>query len=249
MLSPAVISAFIFSSSSRRYIGSGNGNGVPAKERTICIKSSSSSSSEFGELAASKNLPQLNSTLIEAALERLPWEIEDDNDDGIDEDDSNNNDDNSYSSSTTAGTWENGQQWYETRQLLTNQWILPRDLTNGSWESYGIAANKGEEKMLNAVPQLLRLNIDYVGAAAKTLLSVLKLPPALVRREPILLTMKPDRLEGGFESLLLIEKKNRDDGSDNDSDDIKAVRESCRDTSGMLLEAATKWEQKKELIQ
>jgi hypothetical protein len=103
--------------------------------------------------------------------------------------------------------------------------------------------------MLNAVPQLLRLNIDYVGAAAKTLLSVLKLPPALVRREPILLTMKPDRLEGGFESLLLIEKKNRDDGSDNDSDDIKAVRESCRDTSGMLLEAATKWEQKKELIQ
>jgi hypothetical protein len=242
LLSPVIISAFV-SSSSRRRIG----HGVSAKARTTCIKSSS----EFGEIAASKNLPKLNSTLIEAALERLPWEVEeDDDDDDIDEYD-NDNDDSCSSSTKSTFTWENGQQWYETRQLLTTQWILPRDLTNGSWESYGIAANKGEEKMLNAVPQLLRLNIDYVGAAAKTILSVLKLPPALVRREPILLTMKPDRLEGGFESLLLIEKKkkNMDDGSDNDRDDIQAVRESCRDTPGMLLGAATKWEQKKKSMQ
>lgn len=244
LLSPVIISAFV-SSSSRRRID----NGVSAKARTTCIKSSSSSSSEFGEIAASKNLPKLNSTLIEAALERLPWEVEE-GDDDIDEYDKDN-DDSCSSSTESACTWENGQQWYETRQLLTTQWILPRDLLNGSWESYGIAANRGEEKMLNAVPQLLRLNIDYVGAAANTVLSVLKLPPALVRREPILLTMKPDRLEGGFESLLLIEKskKNMDDGSDNDSDDIQAVRESCKDTPGMLLEAATKWEQKKESIQ
>ena len=246
LLSPVIISAFVSSSSRRRRID----NGVSAKARTTTyIKSSSSSLSEFGEIAASKNLPKLNSTLIEAALERLPWEVEE-GDDDIDEYDKDN-DDSCSSSTESACTWENGQQWYETRQLLTTQWILPRDLLNGSWESYGIAANRGEEKMLNAVPQLLRLNIDYVGAAANTVLSVLKLPPALVRREPILLTMKPDRLEGGFESLLLIEKskKNMDDGCAYDSDDIQAVRASCKDTPGMLLEAATKWEKKKESIQ
>eukprot|EP00580_Thalassiosira_gravida_P010760 CAMPEP_0201644568 /NCGR_PEP_ID=MMETSP0493-20130528/30462_1 /ASSEMBLY_ACC=CAM_ASM_000838 /TAXON_ID=420259 /ORGANISM="Thalassiosira gravida, Strain GMp14c1" /LENGTH=132 /DNA_ID=CAMNT_0048119291 /DNA_START=349 /DNA_END=747 /DNA_ORIENTATION=- len=122
-------------------------------------------------------------------------------------------------------------------------------MSNGSWESYAIAANNGEDKMLSAVPQLLRLNPEDVEKSAKMVLDVLRLPPVLLRKEPLLLAMSPDRLIRGFESLLLAEtrdmirkKKGRgEDRVEGGTDEviIGVVREACKDTPGLLLEAAS----------
>ena len=91
-----------------------------------------------------------------------------------------------------------------------------------------MAANKGEERILIQVPQLLRL--EDVVDSAKMVLSLLKLPPALLRQEPLLLAMEPERLQGGFERLR--EELGADDAF---------IRESCRDAPSLLLEAAKNW--------
>ena len=70
----------------------------------------------------------------------------------------------------------------------------------------------------------------YIRVSAFADRHLLKLPPALLRKEPLLLAMAPDRLLGGFESLR--EELGCDDAS---------VRESCKDTPGLLLESAKKW--------
>mmetsp|Transcript_8805 Transcript_8805/g.13244 ORF Transcript_8805/g.13244 Transcript_8805/m.13244 type:complete len:265 (-) Transcript_8805:147-941(-) len=191
--------------------------------------------SEFGAISASDAPPRLNPTLIEAALTQLPWETG-----------GNNSDD---EQSIIAEEIGSGKRWYTTRQILTRLWVLPRDMSNGSWESYAIAANNGEDKMLSAVPQLLRLNPEDVEKSAKTVLKVLRLPPALLRKEPLLLAISPDRLIRGFESLLLAEtremiQKKKEGGEDRiegGTDEVitGVVREACKDTPGLLLGAAS----------
>ena len=126
-------------------------------------------------------------------------------------------------------------------QVLTKLWVLPRDPSNGSWEAYAIAADKGEDKMLSSVPQLLRLRTEDIEASAKTVLSVLRLPPALLRREPLLLTIPSDRLISGFDSLVNTEKSKGNDTIDDKINEV--IREACKDSPGLLLEAATKTKQ------
>ena len=172
----------------------------------------------FGELSISEEAPQLSAPLIQSAQERLPWEepLADD----------------SINSDNDIVSWRSGKQWYITRQRLMDVWVLPRDMSNGSWEAYAAAANRGEESILQKSPQLLRLPSEQIIASAKTVLSVLKLPPALLRKEPLLLTMEPQRLQGGFEQLQA-----------NDSyADAAMAREACKNTPGLLLEAAQNWE-------
>ena len=103
---------------------------------------------------------------------------------------------------------------------------------NGLWENYADAAIRGEEKNLQQVAQLLRLESESIILPAKTVLNKLGLPPALLRKEPILLSMSPDRLRRGFES---IRNMNSDDIND------KSPLEACRDTEGLLVKAVTKW--------
>ncbi|KAL9190791.1 hypothetical protein ACHAXT_000497 [Thalassiosira profunda] len=177
-------------------------------------------SSEFGAISASSAPPRLNPELIDAALVRLPWEVEeeDDTSHALDED----------------LDLISGERWFNTRQILTRLWVLPRDMSNGSWEAYADAANRGEDAMLTNVPQLLRLSPDEVEASAKTVLKELQLPPALLRREPALLTVPPERLVGGFDAIVQLETEKEDS-----SDVVLAARKVCRDEQGLLLKAAT----------
>ena len=196
--------------------------GVPSCQRQITRLQNSvlfSVSSEFGAVSASSSPPRLD-LLIEAARVLLPWEDKVGND---------NNEVVCLSEEISSG-----KQWYQTRQLLTRLWVLPRDMSNGSWESYAIAANNGEDRMLSCVPQLLRLPPDDIEKSAKTVLSILKLPPALLRREPLLLTVPPGLLVKGFEKLLC-------DATLEDIDEATRlnVLEACKDTPGLLIEAAT----------
>lgn len=192
-------------------------------------------SSEFGAVSASSSPPRLDPFLIEAARERLPWEE-------IIENDSNE------VACLSEEMISSGQQWFQTRQLLTRLWVLPRDMSNGSWEAYTKAANNGEDRMLSCVPQLLRLPPEDIERSAKTVLSELKLPPALLRREPLLLTVPSDLLVRGFEKLLcgereIIISEGKDtrcvtqEGSDEETQ--LNVLEACKETPGLLLEAAT----------
>jgi len=164
--------------------------------------------------------------LVEAALTRLPWEIEN----GGDEE-------------ALAEEISSEERWYNTRKILSRLWVLPRDILKDN----GTAASKGEDRMLSAVPQLLRLRSEDVESSAKTVLSVLRLPPALLRKEPLLLTIQPDRLVRGFDGLVLAETKKMIQDTDNerlegiDEEIGSAVREACKDTPGLLLEAATQW--------
>ena len=168
----------------------------------------------FGELSISEEAPQLSAALIQSAQERLPWEqpLEDD----------------SLNIENDIESWRSGKQWYSTRQRLMDMWVLPRDMSKGSWEAYAAAANRGEESILEKAPQLLRLPSDNIVDSTRMVLSVLKLPPALLRKEPLLLTMEPQRLQGGFERL-----------QTNDSyADAAMAREACKNIPGLLLEAA-----------
>ena len=200
--------------------------GVPPCQRQIIQNSALFSiSSEFGAVSASSSPPRLDQVLIEAARVRLPWE---------ENRESDNNEVDFLSEEISSG-----QQWYQTRQLLTRLWVLPRDMSNGSWEAYAIAASNGEDKMLSCVPQLLRLPPGDIERSAKTVLSVLKLPPALLRREPLLLTVPSDLLVKGFEKLLCGEREDVTREGIIDGEIRLKVLEACKDTSGLLLEAAT----------
>ncbi len=199
--------------------------GVSPCQRQISQNSALFSiSSEFGAVSASSSPPRLDPLLIDAARVRLPWEEKREGD----------NNEVAYLSEDISS----GQQWYQTRQVLTRLWVLPRDMSNGSWEAYAEAANNGEDRMLSCVPQLLRLPPDDIERSAKTVLSILKLPPALLRREPLLLTVPSDLLLKGFEQLLSDEREDvTREGTD---EEIRLnVLEACKDTSGLLLEAAT----------
>lgn len=180
-----------------------NGFAFPNKRATSPLNA------EFGELSISQP-PRLDDDLIRAARAPLPWESVYDRDDD-------------------SSCWQNGQRWFETRASLTKLWVLPRDMSNGSWENYAAAADEGERKILERVPQLLRLESSLVVESARTVLRQLKLPPALLRREPILLAMEPARLRGGYDRL----KKTMVDES--------KLREACRDTPGLLAETAARW--------
>jgi hypothetical protein len=158
----------------------------------------------------------LDAEWIKAARKPFSWDDgDDDDDDDLYKDQTNDND-------IDLVSWQNGQRWFVTREKLMDLWVLPRDMSNGNWERYADAAIRGEEKVLQQVPQLLRLETDAVLKSAQTVLNDLRLPPALLRKEPILLAMSPNRLKGGFEM------------SGGDS-------EACRDTQGLLVEAASNW--------
>lgn len=188
-----------------------------------------SQSSEFGAISSSDAPPRLNPALIEEARARLPWETEKDDDDDA-----------------MAEEISSGQRWYETRKILTKLWVLPTDLL--SWEDSATAANNGEDKLLSSVPQLIRLPPIKIKASAKTVLSTLNLPPALLRREPLLLTVSPDLLSRGFDDVILAQAKKMECDVDIDVVSLectiesikKGACEACKDTPGLLLEAATK---------
>jgi len=201
--------------------------GVPPRQRPTIKEDSAifSVSSEFGAVSASNSPPRLDPLLIEEAQVRLPWEEQIEND---------NNEVACLSEEISCG-----QQWYQTRQLLTRLWVLPRDMSNGSWEAYAVAANNGEDRMLSCVPQLLRLPSDDIERSAKPVLSLLKLPPALLRREPLLLTVPPELLVTGFEKLLSGERERGNTREGIDEEARLNVLEACKDTPGLLLEAAT----------
>ncbi|KAL7553051.1 hypothetical protein ACHAWF_016297 [Thalassiosira exigua] len=185
--------------------------------------------SEFGAISASNEPPRLSPTLVEAAFERLPWEI---------------GENLSYKDvpATAVDEISSGEHWMDTRKVLTRLWILPRDMSNGSWEAYAAAANKGEDKMLARVPQLLRLDPDEVEASAKTVLSALKLPPAALRLEPSLLTIPSEYLVRGFNNLLLakMSKDGRQVDVENRVDDeiLLAVRNACKEIPRLLIDAS-----------
>jgi len=146
-------------------------------------------------------------TMVDAAQQPLPWEL--------------------VTSVPDQDNWQNGENWLETRQALMDMWVLPRDISNGSWDNYAEAANRGEEKVLRQVPQLLRLEPKAILESARTVLNKLNLPPALLRSEPLLLAMAPERLCGGFQNL--------------PGADTASVQEACREDHGLLVEAATTW--------
>lgn len=227
----AASSAFEHAATHRRRHGSGGDHGLP--HRSMTRKPSRdraagnlfSTSSDRGALSASGSAPRLNPALIESALTILPWEIDNDSGSGG----------GSESAAEEIGT---GQRWLESRQILTKLWVLPRDMSNGAAEHYARAANDGEDRMLAGVPQLLRLAPGDIEASAKTVLSLLGLPPALLRREPLLLTVPSADIVRGFDRLHLAETGEKYfEGS---AEKIcEGVRELCRDTPGLLLGAAT----------
>jgi len=171
---------------------------------------------EFGELSIPE-APRLSTAWIQAAEERLPWELV-------------GKDNHEITDDAEGTAWQSGERWCTTRQSLVNMWVLPRDMTNGAWENYAMAANRGEEKILSKVPQLLRLESMAVVDSAKMVLQTLKLPPALLRQEPILLAMEAERLLGGFKRLY--KEFNLEEA---------LVRESCKNEPGLLVEASINW--------
>ena len=75
-------------------------------------------------------------------------------------------------------------------------------------------------------------------ASAKTVLKTLRLPPAILRKEPLLLTVSPDRLVSGFSAET---KKVENESTDVKTDAAASVvREACKDMPSLLLETCTK---------
>ena len=163
---------------------------------------------DLGELAVSQPSP-LDLTLVESAKERLPWE---DHGDTLEQD---------------GIAWESGSTWHETRVKLVNLWVLPRDMSNGAWESYALAASKGEQKLLSQAPQLLRLSTDEVVQSAKTVLNDLGMPPAVLRSHPILFTMTSEQL---LESYAALQSEMNDSNFE--------LKTKCRDEPEILVQRA-----------
>ena len=155
---------------------------------------------------AAPNAPLLDTALIDAARANLSWE----------------------KSYDDAVAWESGELWGQTRLRLVELWVLPRDMSNGADERYAKAAERGETKILNAVPQLLRLPSSDVIASAKAVLSA-PLPPALLRSEPALLSYPRCHIEGGLGKLMTTMSSK------------EAAIVACRDTPGLLLGAVEGW--------
>ena len=174
---------------------------------------------EFGELSISPP-PFLEPDLIQAATEPLPWES-------------------SSNPTQPADDWQTGQLWFETRSALMKLWVLPRDMSNGSWEPYAMAANRGEMTLLTQVPQLLRLS--HVTAAAQYVLHDLGLPAAVLRQEPLLLVMTVEQLQGGFDTLVAKEQQRQGASDDHKECSVKSTRAAIRDTPNLFTEAAKTW--------
>lgn len=91
--------------------------------------------------------------------------------------------------------WESGEWWEQTRLRLVELWVLPRDMSNGGADDrYSKAAERREMKLIEAVLQLLRLPPREVVASAKAVLKE-RLPPALLRNEPVLLSYPANHME------------------------------------------------------
>jgi hypothetical protein len=169
----------------------------------------------FGDLAA-PNSPLLDVSLIDAARVRLSWEkasmLPCDDDD------------------ETMTGWESGEWWEQTRLRLVELWVLPRDMSNGADDRYSKAAERWEMKLIEAVPQLLRLPPSEVVASAKAVLKE-RLPPALLRNEPVLLSYPASHIEGGFANLLK-SMPSKD-----------AVVVASRGNEGFLVSAIEEWTQ------
>ena len=191
-----------------------NANGVFAFKMPAVSKRSSALYSELGELSVSEP-PLLEPAWIEAAKTILPWEEPD--------------------NILPFDVWEQGQVWKYTRIKLVNLWVLPRDMSNGAWNSYAVAASKGEKRLIEQAPQLLRIPTDDVVSSARTILTEFQLPPALLRREPILLTIGSKRLQEGFKVLQY------PNGKDGEMIPESILLEKCRDIEGFLADAAIQW--------
>lgn len=161
---------------------------------------------ELGELSVSEPQP-IDPELIQSATNPLPWEV---------------------AADTIDTAWHSGSTWYQTRVKLVNLWVLPRDMSNGAWEAYSVAASKGEARVLNKAPQLLRLPTDQVVASARTVLNDLGLPPAVLRNEPILLTIPSERLLQAFAQLMEEQDKPREE-----------LRTICQDNPDLLIATAS----------
>jgi hypothetical protein len=181
-----------------------------------------------GDLTTNEPL-SLDPALIRAASAKLPWEMllqkEQEPILNLSRDleaeiSATMNDDNT---TATDISWQDGSQWATTRKQLMKLWILPRDMSNGADERYAMAASKSEMKMLESVPQLLRL--ETVVVAAERVLA-LGLPPALLRREPQLLTYPADYIEGGLNFLITMMMSTKE-----------LVVPACRDTPKLLIGA------------
>lgn len=156
---------------------------------------------ELGELAAPR-LPRWDADLVEAARKPLSWETCETFNSSLSTADSSSSSE--ATNSMRTRDWESGEIWLKTRLTLVNLWILPRDMSNGADEDYAMAAEQKELKVLQAVPQLLRLDDVMVIATAKMLLNQAGLAPAVLRREPRLLTYPPDHVESALKALSVV---------------------------------------------
>mmetsp|Transcript_37858 Transcript_37858/g.42665 ORF Transcript_37858/g.42665 Transcript_37858/m.42665 type:complete len:283 (-) Transcript_37858:76-924(-) len=161
--------------------------------------------------------PLLDSDVIQAAQHPFSWDDDSDSDNGVTDD---------------ISCWHNGQRWLVTREALVKLWILPEDVLG----YYDDATIKVENKMLAQVPQLLRFEPEMVVTSATTVLHDLRLPPALLRKEPLLLVMDSERLRGGFETI-----RSRMTSTTTSTSTASTPLEACRETPGLLVAAATKW--------
>mmetsp|Transcript_2685 Transcript_2685/g.3915 ORF Transcript_2685/g.3915 Transcript_2685/m.3915 type:complete len:221 (-) Transcript_2685:1455-2117(-) len=160
--------------------------------------------------------PRLDDDLLKAAKTRLPWES------AVQE----------HTAEEQPSSWENGELWFESRPTLVKLWVLPRDMSNGADAKFAAAATKGERDLLSKVPQLLRLPTLQIIESAKTVKEGLgphqRLPPALLRSEPMLLAFPPLYIRGGLGYL------SRTYGAES------ALKQS-RDTPGALVKAIEDW--------
>jgi len=189
----------------------------------LCLQAKTGSGETEDELStipeqAPQQLPPLlDSDVIQAAQHPFSWDDDSDSDNGVTDD---------------ISCWHNGQRWLVTREALVKLWILPEDVLG----YYDDATIKVENKMLAQVPQLLRFEPEMVVTSATTVLHDLRLPPALLRKEPLLLVMDSERLRGGFETI-----RSRMTSTTTSTSTASTPLEACRETPGLLVAAATKW--------
>ena len=187
----------------------------------------------LGDLTTPPEPPPLDPALIQAASAKLPWEmlLEKEQEPilnlsrDVEAELSASVSMNTHNDDTTFAdvSWQDGSQWATARKRLVDMWVLPRDMSNGADQQYAMAACKSEMKMLETVPQLLRL--ETVVAAAERVLA-LGLPPALLRREPQLLSYPASYIEGGLDFLITMMMSTKE-----------MVVPACRDTPGLLIGA------------
>jgi hypothetical protein len=200
MLSTYKVAIYVFSYFLVLLAGQG-ARGFVLPTRTTGQLAAPPLSAELGELS-SPEMPPFDPTLIEDAQQKLLWENE---------------------ITPSDVPWQSGQLWITTREMLVSMWILPRDMSNGADGRYAAAATKTELKILNVVPQLLRLEPAEVIASAKVLAACF--PAGFLRSEPAFLAYPASTLQASIDSLLKkLQSKN-------------AVMLACREDPSLLLTA------------